>query len=132
MLVLSRKCDESVVLGGSSGSAHLARITVLEISGGSVRLGFEADKEIPVYREEVWERIRNSRLRDPPTGKLDRERSDNTNGKTGVLSGGGKGTYGQVGIDTRMGSDPPDRSKERPELQTKELDRWEDEGGGAI
>jgi carbon storage regulator CsrA len=34
------------------------KVTVLEIRDGKVRLGFEGDKEIPVHRLEVWERIR--------------------------------------------------------------------------
>jgi carbon storage regulator CsrA len=57
MLVLSRKCQEAVVVGGSGGLERVVKVTVLEIRGGSVRLGFEADSEIPVNRWEVWERI---------------------------------------------------------------------------
>jgi carbon storage regulator len=58
MLVLSRKTQESVVVGGSNGFAQLLKVTVLEIASGKVRLGFEVDKEVPVHRSEVWERIR--------------------------------------------------------------------------
>lgn len=57
MLVLSRKRQESVVVGGSTSFARLLKVTVLEINGGTVRLGFEADADIPVHRTEVWERI---------------------------------------------------------------------------
>jgi carbon storage regulator len=57
MLVLSRKSRESVVIGGSSGFQRTLKITVLEIRGQSVRLGFEADTDIAVHRWEVWERI---------------------------------------------------------------------------
>jgi carbon storage regulator CsrA len=32
-------------------------ITILEIEGGRVRLGFNADKSMPIHRREVWERI---------------------------------------------------------------------------
>jgi carbon storage regulator CsrA len=56
MLVLSRKIQEVVVVGGSAGFEHMLRITVLEIGFGKVRLGFEADKAVPVHRLEVWER----------------------------------------------------------------------------
>jgi len=39
---------------------------VLEIRGGKVRLGFEADADVPVHRWEVWERIRaGGRLESP-------------------------------------------------------------------
>lgn len=58
MLVLSRRKEESVVVGGSSTAAHVLRVTVLEIGSGHVKLGFEANGDVPVHREEVWERIR--------------------------------------------------------------------------
>jgi carbon storage regulator CsrA len=53
MLVLSRKCQESVVVGGSDGFAHVLKVTVVEIKGGTVRLGFEIDVTVPVHRAEV-------------------------------------------------------------------------------
>jgi len=58
MLVLSRKSQESVVIGGSGGFERVLKVTVLEIKGERVRLGFEADADVPVHRSEVWERIR--------------------------------------------------------------------------
>jgi carbon storage regulator len=58
VLVLSRKCQEAVVVGGLSGCEHLLTVTVLEIVGGRVRLGFEAPRNVPVNRREVWEQIR--------------------------------------------------------------------------
>jgi carbon storage regulator CsrA len=57
MLVLSRKSQESVVVGGSDGFERMLKVTVLEISHGKVRLGFEIDRAVPVHRLEVWERI---------------------------------------------------------------------------
>jgi carbon storage regulator len=58
MLVLSRKSNESVVVGGPGPFEQLLKVTVLEIKNDRVRLGFEADAAIPVHRWEVWERIR--------------------------------------------------------------------------
>ena len=58
MLVLSRKNQESVVVGGSDGFHRLLKVTVLDIQGSHVRLGFEVDADVPVHRAEVWERIR--------------------------------------------------------------------------
>jgi len=60
MLVLSRKNNESVVVGGPGSLQSLIRVTVLEIKNGTVRLGFEADAKIPVHRSEVWDRIRTT------------------------------------------------------------------------
>jgi len=57
MLVLSRKSQESVAVGGADGFHRLLKVTVLAINGGRVRLGFEADASLPVHRGEVWERI---------------------------------------------------------------------------
>lgn len=57
MLVLSRKSQESVVVGGPSEAACLLKVTVLEIQKGRVRLGFDVADGIPVHRWEVWQRI---------------------------------------------------------------------------
>jgi carbon storage regulator CsrA len=57
VLVFSRKNREAVVVGGTTGFERLLKITVLEINPATVRLGFEIDKEVPVHRWEVWERI---------------------------------------------------------------------------
>ena len=68
MLVLTRKSQESVVVGGTDGFERVLKVTVLQIQGGKVRLGFEADAGIPVHRLEVWERIRAGGLPDSPEG----------------------------------------------------------------
>ena len=57
MLVLSRKSQESVVVGGADGFHRLLKVTVLDIRGTQVKLGFEVDSDVPVHRLEVWERI---------------------------------------------------------------------------
>jgi len=64
MLVLSRKSQEAVVVGGSVGFERMLKVTVLDIGNGRVRLGFEVDAEVPVHRLEVWERIRANGLQD--------------------------------------------------------------------
>ncbi len=58
MLVLSRKSNESVIVGGSEAGQRIFKVTVLEVNGGRVKLGFEVDADVPVHRFEVWERIR--------------------------------------------------------------------------
>ena len=57
MLVLSRRNREAVVVGGNDAFPQMLKITVLEIAMGKVKLGFEVDGAIPVYRMELWERI---------------------------------------------------------------------------
>jgi carbon storage regulator len=71
MLVLTRKCQEVVVVGGANGFERLLKITVLGIERGKVRLGFEAEEDVPVHRLEVWERIRASAIVDGPSESHD-------------------------------------------------------------
>ncbi len=51
MLVLTRKPDQSIMIGGE------IEITVLEIRGDQVRLGIRAPKSVAIYRKEVFEQI---------------------------------------------------------------------------
>lgn len=51
MLVLSRKRNESIVIG--EGDSKVV-ITVVEVRGDKVRLGIEANRGVPVHREEVF------------------------------------------------------------------------------
>ena len=59
MLVLTRKNRESIVIGRPEDLEVVLEITILEIEGGRVRLGFEADTRMPIHRREVWDRICN-------------------------------------------------------------------------
>ena len=61
MLVLARKNKESVVIGAAENMQELVRVTVLDVRGGTVKLGFAADNDVAVYREEVWNRVRAER-----------------------------------------------------------------------
>jgi carbon storage regulator len=71
MLVLTRKSQESVVVGRPDGIEPMLTVTVLEINGGRVRLGFKGDSGVPVHRMEVWEQIRaNGRSARPPCGPV--------------------------------------------------------------
>jgi carbon storage regulator CsrA len=60
MLVLTRKNQEAIVVGVADGCEKMLKVTVLEISRGKVRLGFEAAADVLVHRWEVWERIRDN------------------------------------------------------------------------
>lgn len=57
MLVLSRRQQESVMIGTPDGGSSLCKVTVLEIKGGRVKLAFEVDRGVPVHRFELWQRI---------------------------------------------------------------------------
>ena len=45
------------MVGGADGLHRLLKVTVLDIHGRNVRLGFEVDADVPVHRSEVWEKI---------------------------------------------------------------------------
>ena len=71
MLILTRKIQESVVVGGSDGFQRILKVKVLEIRGEKVKLGFDVDPDVPVHRLEVWERIfGDGRLDSPHHGRL--------------------------------------------------------------
>lgn len=59
MLVLSRKLGEELVIAGD------IVITVVEIRGDRVRLGVTADRDVPVHRREVYEKIMAASLSRP-------------------------------------------------------------------
>jgi carbon storage regulator len=67
MLVLARKSKESIVIGAADNLQELLRITVLEVRGGTVKLGFAADDDVAVHREEVWDRVRAEHRAAKPT-----------------------------------------------------------------
>ncbi len=54
MLVLSRKKNESIIIGDD------ITIVVVEIRGDKVRLGIEAPLSIPVNRQEIYEAIQRA------------------------------------------------------------------------
>jgi carbon storage regulator len=57
MLILSRWIDESLRIGDE------IIVKVIDVKGTQVRLGIEAPKEVAVYREEVYERIKQEDVR---------------------------------------------------------------------
>ena len=52
MLIITRRAGEKIVLGDD------ITIQVMEIAGNNVRLGVDAPKELPVYREEIWAAVK--------------------------------------------------------------------------
>jgi carbon storage regulator len=68
MLALTRKAGESIVVGNS------IRITVLELSHGVVRIGFEAPPDVSIYREEIYQEIARSNRAAVETSKPSEDR----------------------------------------------------------
>jgi len=51
MLVLSRKTEQTIMIGDD------IEIKVVEIQGGTVKLGIAAPRNVSVHRREIYDRI---------------------------------------------------------------------------
>ena len=52
MLIITRRPGERIMLGDD------ITLHVMEIVGNSARVGIEAPKSLPVYREEIWAAVK--------------------------------------------------------------------------
>lgn len=73
MLIITRRAGEKVMIGDD------IVVHVIEIVGNSVRVGIEAPRSVPVYREEIWNAVREENRAaasqtpesvNPPTGTV--------------------------------------------------------------
>jgi carbon storage regulator len=53
VLIITRRPGEKVMVGED------IVVHVMEIVGNSVRVGIEAPRAVPVYREEIWNAVRD-------------------------------------------------------------------------
>jgi carbon storage regulator len=56
MLILSRKTDESIMIGDQ------IEISIVDIKGDHVKLGIKAPRSIKVYRQEVYRAIQQENI----------------------------------------------------------------------
>jgi len=54
MLALTRKKEEAIIIDGN------IEIRILDVQGDKVKLGISAPKEVNIYREEVYAKIKLS------------------------------------------------------------------------
>jgi len=70
MLVLARKRNEQIVIGDN------IVITVVDIQGDKVRLGFEAPNDVAIHRKEIYERIQHEKQQETDEKPTNLEPSD--------------------------------------------------------
>ena len=51
MLVLSRRCEEVIVIQPEEGNP--IEVTILRVKDGTVRLGFQAERGVTILRKEI-------------------------------------------------------------------------------
>jgi len=55
MLILTRRVGETLYVGDD------VTVTVLGVKGNQIRIGVNAPKEVPVHREEIYQRIQHEK-----------------------------------------------------------------------
>jgi carbon storage regulator len=62
MLVLTRKSNQSIMIGDD------IEVSVLSIMGEKVRIGIQAPRDVPVFRNEVYLEIQQEQVGAPAPG----------------------------------------------------------------
>jgi len=56
MLVLTRKAGEGIIIGDTIS------IKIIEIKGGGIRIGIDAPRDTKIFRQEVFDRIKQENV----------------------------------------------------------------------
>jgi carbon storage regulator len=61
MLILTRRVGETVIVGND------VAVTIVGVKGNQIRIGISAPRNVPIHREEIYERIRREQQPVPLT-----------------------------------------------------------------
>jgi len=56
MLILTRRPGETIIIGDD------IKVTILGVASKQIRIGIEAPKDVPVHREEIYDRIHAEKI----------------------------------------------------------------------
>ncbi len=65
MLILTRKLGESIIIGEN------VKISIVEINKNNIKIGINAPKELSIYREEVFLKIKEENTHSSSSGIID-------------------------------------------------------------
>src|SRR5690606_39657733 len=115
MLVLTRKRDESIMIGDD------IKIIVVDVRGDQVKLGIDAPRHIPVHREEVYKEIQEENRRaalkgTPDLAALDKmlRRPDGMPANDAPSTAPSVGKPGKAESARAGAKKPPDNAGKRP------------------
>jgi len=67
MLILTRKLGESIIIDDN------VQISVIEINKNNIKIGVNAPRDLPIYREEVYLKIKEENAQASSSGIIDFE-----------------------------------------------------------
>lgn len=70
MLILTRRINETLNIGDD------VQVTVLGIKGNQVRIGINAPRDVPVHREEIYQRIKREERMNAEGGEAEEAAGD--------------------------------------------------------
>ena len=65
MLILTRKLGESIIIDDN------VQISVIEINKNNIKIGVNAPRDLPIYREEVYLKIKAENTQASSSGIID-------------------------------------------------------------
>ncbi|MBI2191823.1 MAG: carbon storage regulator CsrA [Planctomycetes bacterium] len=81
MLVLTRKVDESIIIGDD------INIKILALSGSQVKIGISAPRSLRILRKEVYDEIVSGQRKDTSSGGAEADHRKGPSGPDGPSEG---------------------------------------------
>ena len=104
MLVLTRKSNQSIMIGDN------IEVSVLAIMGEKVRIGIQADRNVPVFRKEVYLEIQAERENEATEGASAQPAAEDANAQPAADT---QSKTDSAANDGASGTDPAPRDAAR-------------------